>query len=75
VPIETIVTVELDTVQTAFVLELNVTGRPELAVALIANGGVPIATLFSGPNAMVCINGETSSESLVEYTAEADPEV
>ena len=65
VPIATMVTVEPDTVQTAGVIELKVTGSPELADALIVLGAVPMGTLFSGPNAIVCISGETISVSFV----------
>src|SRR5580658_7807530 len=42
------------TVQTFGVVELKMTGRPELAVALILKGVTPKATLLSGANVMVC---------------------
>src|ERR1035441_1142535 len=56
VPTATIVTVEPvapDTVQTAVVCELKLTVRPELAVALTVNGGVPSSWLESAANVMV----------------------
>ena len=58
------VTVAPATVQTPGVVELKVTGRPELAVALIAKGSVPMATFFSGQNAIVCRSGSTVAESI-----------
>ena len=42
------------TVQTEGVFDVNVTERPELAVALIVKGEVPRVTLFRGPNVIVC---------------------
>ena len=41
VPVATRVTVVPDTVQTAGVVEAKLTVRPEVAVALTVNGGVP----------------------------------
>jgi hypothetical protein len=40
-PVPRIVTVTPETVQTDVVLDVNVTARPELAVAEIANGEMP----------------------------------
>jgi hypothetical protein len=42
VPAFTSVTVLPETVQTAVVLEVKLTGRPDDAVAVIGKGGVPI---------------------------------
>ena len=41
VPAAISVTVVPDTVQTAGVVDAKVTGRPELAVALVVNGAAP----------------------------------
>ena len=59
VPAATIVTVAVDTVQTAVVVETKLTARPELAVALIMNGDAPRLTLLSGANVIVCATGLT----------------
>src|SRR4051794_7628446 len=53
VPTATIVTVEPDTVQTVVVVELNVTARPEEAVALTLNAGSPYVLPASAPNVIV----------------------
>lgn len=61
-PAPRIVTVLPETLQTAGVVELNVTGRPEVAVALMVNGGSPKALLPSAPNEMVWAIPTTESE-------------
>jgi hypothetical protein len=53
------VTVEPDTVQTSGVVDVKLTGSPEVAVAEIANGATPRETLLSGPNVIVCAHGAT----------------
>jgi hypothetical protein len=53
VPCPASVTVYRDTVQTVTVRELKLTGRPELALALIANGGAPNALFASTPKVTV----------------------
>ena len=53
-PPATIVTVLPATVQTEVVVEAKLTARPELAVALTANGDTPKLTSLGAPNAMVC---------------------
>ena len=52
VPGAVIVTVLLASVQLP--LALNVTGRPDEAVALTVKGGLPYCLLPSGPNVIVC---------------------
>jgi hypothetical protein len=52
-PTATMVTVEPDTVQTAVVVDVKETARPEDAVAVIPNGAVPNAILLRGPNVIV----------------------
>jgi hypothetical protein len=47
------VTVVSATMHTAGVVEVKLTVRPELAVAVIANGGVPRISVFNGGKAMV----------------------
>ena len=54
VPVATMVTVFPETVHTRGVVEAKPTGSPELAVALMVNGGVPITTLDRGAKAMLC---------------------
>jgi hypothetical protein len=54
VPTATIVTVLPDTVQTDAVVEVKLTGKPELAVAVIANGATPSVTLLNAANVIVC---------------------
>ena len=54
VPVVTIVTVLPETVQTEVVVEANDTVRPEEAVALMVNGAMPAALLFSEANEMLC---------------------
>ena len=54
VPVPVSVTVLPETVQTAVVVDVKPTARPEVAVAPMANGAVPVATLGKGANAMVC---------------------
>src|SRR5882757_5880054 len=44
IPTATMVTVLPETVQTAVVVEVNVTGRPEEALAAMANGAAPTVT-------------------------------
>jgi hypothetical protein len=53
VPTATEVTVDPDIVQTAVVWELKLTARPEVAVAVTANGADPNAPLDSVPNVIV----------------------
>jgi hypothetical protein len=53
VPTATKVTLDAETVQTAAVCELKLTVRPEVAVAVAANGADPNATFDSVPNAIV----------------------
>src|ERR1039457_1046801 len=53
VPTETSVTVAPDTVQTDVVCELKLTGKPELALALTANGAVPKTWFERAPKVMV----------------------
>ena len=53
VPTATSVTVAPEIVQTPVVVDAKLTGRPELAVALIANGGVPKGWLENAPKVMV----------------------
>jgi hypothetical protein len=55
VPGPTNVTVAPDTVQTVGVGEAKLTGRPEDAVAAIANGGAPTATLGREPKVIICV--------------------
>jgi hypothetical protein len=64
VPTARIVTVEPATLQTEVVVEVKVTGRPELAVAVTEKGGVPMVTLLRGPKAIVCNNGPTAAVSV-----------
>ena len=52
-PPATIVTVVPDTVQTAVVVEANITVSPEVDVALIVNGVTPKVTLLRGLNVIV----------------------
>jgi hypothetical protein len=54
VPAATLVTVFPATVQTPGGVEAKLTGRPELAVALIGNGGETNKTLLSAPKVIVC---------------------
>ena len=54
VPPATIVTVVPVTVQTDVVVELKLTVKPELAVALIVNGAVPAGTFDSVLKVIVC---------------------
>jgi len=44
-----------DSVQTVGVLDTRVTGRPDEAVAMTGNAGVPKGTFGSGPKAMVWV--------------------
>jgi hypothetical protein len=53
IPTATKVTVDPETVHTAVVWELKLTARPELAVAVTANGADPNATLDSVPKVIV----------------------
>jgi hypothetical protein len=53
VPVATIVTVATLTVQTDCVVEVKITVRPEVAVALSPKGDTPKVTLLSVPNEMV----------------------
>ena len=53
VPVLTNVTMFPATVHTPVVVEVKLTGRPELAVALIANGEVPSVAPLSTANAIV----------------------
>jgi hypothetical protein len=53
VPTATKVTLDADTVHTAVVWELKLTVRPEVAIAVTANGADPNATFDSVPNAIV----------------------
>jgi hypothetical protein len=54
VPTATKFTVDPDIVQIVEVWELKLTGRPEVAVAAMANGADPNATFDSVPNVIVC---------------------
>ena len=54
VPTATMVMMLPDTVHTEVVVEVKLTVRPELAVALIANGPTPNGTLLRGLKVMVC---------------------
>jgi len=54
VPTETNATFAAEIVQTTGVLETNVTGKPELAVALRANGGLPSVRLLNPLKVIVC---------------------
>jgi hypothetical protein len=54
VPTAIIVTVFPETVHTRGVVEAKLTGSPELAVALMVNGGVPITTLGRVGKVMLC---------------------
>jgi len=53
VPTAASVAVAPDTVQTEVVCEAKLTASPELAVALTANGAVPIGSFASEPNVIV----------------------
>jgi hypothetical protein len=53
VPTATKVTVDPETVHTAVVWELKLTARPEVAVAVTANGAAPNATFESVPKLIV----------------------
>jgi hypothetical protein len=53
VPVPTMVTVVPATVQTAGVVDRKLTGRPELAVAVMVNGAAPKLTAFRAPNVIV----------------------
>jgi hypothetical protein len=55
VPAATMVNVFPDTVQTEPVVDAKLTGSPELAVALNANGAVPKAKLPRGGKVMLCV--------------------
>ena len=52
VPTARMVTVLPDTVQTDVVVDVKLTGRPELAIAVTANGATPRATLLKGKKVM-----------------------
>ena len=54
VPTETSVTVEPTIEQMAEVCELKLTGNPDVADVLTANGALPNATFESVPNVIVC---------------------
>ena len=58
-PTETSVTVPLDTVHTAGVVEAKLTARPEEAVAETANGAAPKVWFESAPKVMVWLSGIT----------------
>jgi hypothetical protein len=70
VPIATIVTVATDTVQTGVVLDVKLTASPELAVAEMANGAVPKATLPSDPKAIVWVASVTANVCVAGVAAE-----
>ena len=53
VPTANSVTVLPETVQNTVVAEAKPTGRPELAIALIANGAVPKGWFDNEPNVIV----------------------
>ena len=59
IPVITIVTVAPDTVQTSGVVEAKLTVSPDVAVAEIANGAAPKATLPSAPNVIVSLSRPT----------------
>jgi len=58
-PPATNVTVDPATVQTEVVCESKLTLKPELALALTANGEEPSALVDNGPNVIVCGMGVT----------------
>jgi len=43
-------------VQTPGVCDANVTARPDDAVAVIVNGGVPMTLFDNGSNVIVCVS-------------------
>lgn len=55
VPTVTSVTVDAETVQTLVVVEVNVTAKPEEAVAETVNGDAPNDLPDSAANVMVCV--------------------
>jgi len=55
-PAATGVTIAPETVHTEGMLEAKLTERPELALALIVNGGADNVTSASGPNTIACAN-------------------
>jgi hypothetical protein len=65
VPPPTSVTSGPDTVQTLGVVEMKVTGSPELAEAVIVNGTAPKFWLTSGLNVMVCETWPTVIEMVL----------
>ena len=54
-PPATRVTVLPDTVQTEVVSDAKLTASPDVAVALTANGAVPMTRFASAPNVIVCV--------------------
>src|SRR5690348_14614711 len=72
VPAPKIVTVLSFTVQIDGVVDVKVTGRPDVAVAPMVNGGVSTATLLSGPKTMVCAFVAVTVNVLVTGTAGAN---
>ena len=69
VPALTRVTVLPDTVQTVVVVDAKLTGKPDEALALTVNGGVPRVWFESGAKVMVWLNFVT--EKLRETAAAA----
>jgi hypothetical protein len=76
VPIPTIVTVLPATLQTAPVVEVNITGRPDVAVAEIVNGATGYDASLRGPKVIVweacstvniCVTGVAGGQ--VEFPA------
>jgi hypothetical protein len=59
VPTAVRVTFVPDTVHTEAVVDVNVTARPDDAIALTANAGLPNTWSESAPNAIVCPIGVT----------------
>jgi hypothetical protein len=64
VPTATIVTVLPDTVQTDAVVEVKLTGKPELAVAVMANGATPSVTLPNAANVIACASWKLNPATL-----------
>ena len=73
VPTEISVTVAVDTPQTEVVSELKLTGRPDDALALTLNGGVPYGWFESVPNEMVWLSslGAPVAVTMVKSVARA----
>jgi hypothetical protein len=68
VPTAITLTVAPETVQTEGVVDAKLTGKPELADALTANGAAPSVWFANAPNVIVCETG--LMVSVVEALAE-----